>query len=60
MGENQDSHEALKGEVEMLDKMIEEVEDQLSAVGQNLFKLRAVRNALSKVIAEQPELDLGL
>lgn len=60
MGENLDSHEALKGEVEMLDKMIEEVEDQLSAVGQNLFKLRAVRNALSKVIAEQPELDLGL
>jgi len=60
MGKNQDPHEALKSEVEMLDKMIEEVEDQLSAVGQNLFKLRAVRDALSKVIAEQPELDLGL
>jgi len=49
--------EALKGEVAMLDGMIAEVEDQLSQVGQNLFKLRTVRSALSTVVDQQLELD---
>lgn len=48
----------IKGEIEMLDGMISEVEDQLAQVGSNLRKLRVVRDALKQVAGDQPELDL--
>lgn len=49
---------ALRVEVEMLNGMIEEVEGQRAQIEENLFKLKAVRCALSEVIDQHPELDL--
>ena len=54
----QKTRDLLLEEIKMLDGMIAEVEDQLSQVGANLRKLRAVREALQHVTGEQTELDL--
>lgn len=48
--------ETLRGEVDMLDSMIAEVEEQVEKATLNLTKLQHVRSALQDYLDRNPEL----